>query len=336
MAQIVLGVGSSHTPQLSSGPQWWAGHAGRDQANPLLVSPDGTVHTYDELVSLRGNTLEEQLTEDVWEQKFQRGQDAVALLSKRLEESRPDVVVVVGDDQRELFEDDVCPAIGLFLGATLMDQGLVEDRVGRLPPDVLPAQWAAHAEGPDPYSVHQELSLHLAEWLSVAEFDIGVFSKQCAGRTLGHAFTFPRRRLGLPTTVPIVPVIVNTYYPPNVPTPRRCWDLGKALRAGIDSWGGEGRVAFVASGGLTHFVISEEFDRQVLDALRTGNESIIAGLPRLALRSGNSEILNWLVVGGALSDFDFEVVEYIPAYRSPAGTGVGLGFACWNSRTVVP
>jgi hypothetical protein len=48
------------------------------------------------------------------------------------------------------------------------------------------------------------------------------------------------------------------------------------------------------------------------------------------LRSGTSEILNWITVGGALGGLAFDLVDYIPGYRSPAGTGVGMAFATWD------
>ena len=57
-----------------------------------------------------------------------------------------------------------------------------------------------------------------------------------------------------------------------------------------------------------------------------------AATPRSAgmLRSGTSEILNWITVGGALGGLAFDLVDYIPGYRSPAGTGVGMAFATWD------
>lgn len=330
MCEIVLGVGSSHSPQLSSGPQWWSGHAARDRANPFLVDRGGEVRSFEELLAVVGDDLAEELSPEVWQRKFERAQEAIQVLSKRLEDAAPEIVVVVGDDQRELFLDDVNPAVGLFLGDTLIDEGLVKERVAKVPPDILPAQWAAHADAADPYPVHQELSGYLAESLTTAGFDVGVFSRQAPGRTLGHAFTFARRRLGVPQSVPMVPVLLNAYYPPNVPTPQRCWLLGQAIRESLDTWSASVRVALVASGGLSHFVIAEEFDRRVLDALAAGDSASIASLPRSVLRSGSSEILNWIVVGGVLADWQLDVVDYIPAYRSLAGTGVGMGFATWS------
>ncbi|MDE3206747.1 MAG: extradiol ring-cleavage dioxygenase [Acidobacteriota bacterium] len=330
MAELVLGMGTSHSPQMSSGTRHWDGHAGRDRANDFLVDTDGQVRSYDELEAKAPPSLLEELAPEVWESKWGRVQDAIAVLVKRLADAAPDVAVIVGDDQHELFGDDGNPAIGLFLGDELWDAGLGEAERQKLPPDIMPAQWAAHADERDRYPVARDLSAYLAEALTAADFDIGVFSVQGGDRTLGHAFTFPRRRLHLPPEVPIVPVALNAYYPPNVPRPGRCWALGQALRRALEDWPGGERIALIASGGLSHFVISEELDRRVLDALAAGDEAAVAALPPAVLRSGSSEILNWLVVGGALADWDFDVVDYLAAYRSAAGTGVGLAFATWH------
>ena len=51
-------------------------------------------------------------------------------------------------------------------------------------------------------------------------------------RPFGHAWSFVHQRLMGDRVVPIVPVLLNTYYPPNQPTPRRCYQLGRAIRAG--------------------------------------------------------------------------------------------------------
>ena len=47
MAQIVLGLGTSHSPQLSTPPEIWPQHEERDQHNPDLRAADGRVYTYD-------------------------------------------------------------------------------------------------------------------------------------------------------------------------------------------------------------------------------------------------------------------------------------------------
>ena len=79
--------------------------------------------------------------------------------------------------------------------------------------------------------------------------------------------------------MPMVPVMVNTYYPPNQPTPKRCYAFGQAVRKAIESWDSDKRVALMASGGLSHVVIDEEIDAMVIDGLeeqKTGSAVSIA------------------------------------------------------------
>lgn len=331
MAQIVLGIASSHTPQVSSSGPGWGGHANRDRANPALLAADGELHTYDELLAAGPPPgIEAELAPEVWEAKFERAQQAIDALGKRLAACDPDVVVVVGDDQQELFGKTGNPAIGLFLGDELWDLPPDPERQARMPADIRPAQWAAHAEAPEPYPVAGARSAALAEALTEDDFDVTVLSEQPAGRSLGHAFTFVRRRLGLSPATPMVPVLLNTYYPPNVPSPARAFRLGEAIRRATAAWPEAERVAVVASGGLSHFVVLEEFDRAVLDALARHDGEALGRIPRKLLRTGTSETLNWIVAGGALGGLDFELVDYVPGYRSPAGTGCGMAFAAWS------
>ena len=330
MAEVVLGLASSHTPQLSTSADFWAQHAVRDQQNSRLLGADGRYYGYDELLAAADPALSAELAPPVWRSKFDRAQAAVEALAGRLAAAAPEAVVVIGDDQHELFGADGVPAIGLFTGDTLWDLPPDAERLARIPPDIRAAGWAAHADEPDSYPVGAELGEHLAGVLTAREFDVTVMSQQPAGRSLGHAFTFVRRRLGLAPAVPIVPVLLNTYFPPNVPPPGRCWRLGRALRAGIESWAPSARVAVFASGGLSHFVVAEELDRRVLAGLAGGDARVFEQIPAPVLRSGTSEILNWITAGGALGGLGFGLLDYIPAYRSPAGTGVGMAFATWE------
>jgi OH-DDVA oxygenase len=91
------------------------------------------------------------------------------------------------------------------------------------------------------------------------------------------------------------------------------------------------RVAVVASGGLSHFVVDETLDRRVLAALARGDAQALCGLPRAALNSGSSEILNWVAAAGALAALPLQWSDYQPLYRTPAGTGVGAAFALWGA-----
>jgi len=329
MADIVIGIASSHTPQLSSGVDMWPDHALRDQRYALL-GKDARYHTYEETLAGADPGIAAELEPDVWERKYQRVQASVGTLSDALAAAGADLALVIGDDQRELFVDDGIPAFACFTGTELVDMAPDAEAFAKLPRGIQAAYWAVHGEQQGIHQVAKELSAHIAERLALADFDLTVFTRQPAGRTLGHAFTFPRYRLGLPASTPIVPVFVNTYYPPNVPSAARCYDLGRALRRAVESWESDARVAVIASGGLTHFVIDETLDRRVLDSIAAKDAAALAGIPRDKLRSGNSEILNWVTAAGTLEGLTPTIVDYVPGYRTPAGTGTGMAFARWE------
>jgi 3-O-methylgallate 3,4-dioxygenase len=329
MADIVIGIAASHTPQLSSGVDMWPDHAARDKRYSLL-GKDAAFHTYDELLAGADPGVAGELLPEVWERKYHRAQAAIESLTATLASAGADLALVIGDDQRELFIDDGIPAFACFTGTELVDMAPDAETFAKIPRGIQAAYWAVHGEEQGVHPVARELSLHVAEQLALDDFDLTVFSRQPAGRTLGHAFTFPRYRLGLPADTPIVPVFVNTYYPPNVPSAARCHDLGLALRRAVQSWPQDARVAVIASGGLTHFVIDEELDRRVLDCIAAKNAAGLRAIPRARLRSGNSEILNWIAAAGALDGLTPAVLDYIPGYRTPAGTGTGMAFAAWN------
>ena len=127
----------------------------------------------------------------------------------------------------------------------------------------------------------------------------------------------------------MLPVLLNTYFRPNVPTSARCYDVGRLLRAALERDGDE-RIAVVASGGLSHFVTDEQLDRALLAAIREKNSAHLRAVPAQALRSGSSEILNWIMAAAALEHLQSDWCEYLPVYRTPAGSGIGMGFMIWR------
>ena len=329
MARTVLGIGTSHTPQMTMNPELWEDHARRDLVNPQLIGTDGEVHSYEALVSEAKDELDDVLNLDTYRQAHARAQYGLGELADALRRSRPDAVVIIGDDQNELFASSV-PAIGIFTGEVAYDVPRSRESLARLSEGMRQAAWTSHSDVLFGHWVHSALASHLAEELSTADFDLARVKTQSPGRSLGHAFNFVRYRLGLEVSVPIVPVLLNTYFPPNVLSPGRCYGLGKAIGAAISSFSEELRVAVVGSGGLSHFVVLEDFDRTLLAALKARDEPAIGALARRYFRSGTSESLNWIAAAGALEHLSMEVVDYVPGYRSPAGTGTGMAFALWR------
>jgi 3-O-methylgallate 3,4-dioxygenase len=91
-------------------------------------------------------------------------------------------------------------------------------------------------------------------------------------------------------------------------------------------------VALIASGGLSHFVIDEEVDRVMLDCLKQRRIADLANLDENIFEAGTSELKNWVPVAGAMADLglDYTLVDYVPCYRSDAGTGSAMGFVYWR------
>ena len=109
--------------------------------------------------------------------------------------------------------------------------------------------------------------------------------------------------------------------------------MGQSIRAAVDNWDNDKRVAIFASGGLSHQIIDEEQDRAVIDALETRDIDTLFALNRERLNKapGTPETLNWLTVAGALEELPMTLVDYIPCYRSLAGTGHGVTFGYWQT-----
>jgi hypothetical protein len=247
-------------------------------------------------------------------------------LGEALQKARADVVVVFGDDQQEQFHDDNMPMFAIYHGKTLP---VVKDH-GLRPSGWKDAERNGWAETAPEYDTASDLANHLILALTDAEFDITRCSKLRAEIGVGHAFSFLYRRILPGGKIPMVPIMVNTYYPPNQPTPKRCYAFGQAVRKAIDNWHSDKRVALMASGGLSHVVIDEEIDAMVIDGLKNKKPEVLYRLPRERLWGGTSEILNWVALAGAMEDRELQYFEYVTTYRSPAATGCGMGFAYWQ------
>src|ERR687885_653390 len=103
---------------------------------------------------------------------------------------------------------------------------------------------------------------------------------------------------------------------------RRCYQLGRAVRAAIESFPSDERVAMVGSGGLSHFLIDQEIDQKFLLALRAKDAETICNLPSARLQSGTGEIRSWIAAAAAAQELDLDFLEYQACYRSPAGSGM--------------
>ena len=326
MARIVLGLATSHSPQLSTPPDLWPLHGERDKRNPELLDTDGRHVSYDELLAKASPSLAGEVTTAKWQARYDACQQGIATLAKVLEQVSPDILVIFGDDQEELFSDENMPAMLVYWGEELLNRPHYANAAS---PGLRAAAWA-YGEMDKIYPVATNLGRHLIESLVGAGFDVAHSRKLKPGEGMGHAFSFVYGRLLNGKMMPTVPIMVNTYYPPNQPTPKRCFDLGRAVRAAIETWPNDARVAVIGSGGLSHFVIDEELDQQILKAMQAKDAEVLSALPQQRLNSGTSEVRNWISTAGAVEHLDMTLIDYVPCYRSPAGTGCAMGFAEWR------
>ncbi len=326
MGEVVLGLASSHSPMLGSPAADYLKHADRDLNSISHLDPEGNPTTFDRLLERADPSIAAELTPEIVDAKVADCKAGIDRLAAALEEVKPDVVIIVGDDQKEQFLEDNLPAMLIYSGET------IENNVSPLP-ETAPEYWKRarsqfHEDhGPREYPVAAGLARHLTATLVEAGFDISHSERLPRAIGEGHAYGFVHQRLMTKYLAPVVPVILNTYYPPNQPSPKRCFAFGKALADAVGSWPEDIRVAFVASGGLSHFTVNTDLDGIVMDGFLSGDGEALAAIPRAQLNSGNSEIRNWITVAGAASGLTAEWHNYIPCYRTPAGTGCGMGFA---------
>ena len=328
MAKIVLGLAVSHSPQLSMPAEKWPAYAANDRRFPLIFR--GKTWDFDELVAAREpERLVDQVTPEVFAAKADRIKAGVDALKQTLADVDPDVIVVIGDDHHEMFTEHLMPTFTLYWGETVHAIPPPEEAIYET---VKPAAWALYGDHSETYAVDAKLGRHILQSVNGAGFDVAHMDKQGEGQSIGHTFITVRTRLTDPSRPmrPIVPVLVNTYFPPNVPTPSRCYALGAAIRDAIDAYPEDLRVAVIATGGLTHFVVDEKVDRAMLAAMEAADEQAIAALNVEAYVSGTSESLCWFSIAGACADKQMETVDYVPGYRTLAGTGCAMGMVRWQ------
>lgn len=336
MAKIVLGIGTSHGPLLSTPPDKWHLRAADDRKH---IHPyRGGDYSFDQLAAMRvGEGLAEKSSLEERTRRFNACQTAIAGLAKVFKEVSPDVAVIVGNDQMEIFTDQNIPAFLVYYGEQIENIPFDDEAKERLPPGIVLAEHGHHPQQAEVYPGLPDLALHLIRNMIDNEFDVAAAKKlptSNPGRMNGipHAYGFVYRQIMGGKPVPSVPLFVNTFYPPNQPTSHRCLEMGKLVARAIESWKSDARVAVFASGGLSHFVVDEALDNSLLDAMKNNDEQALLAIPQNEFRSGSSEMKNWIPVAGAMmrSGLKFNLVDYVPCYRSEAGTGNAMAFCYWR------
>jgi hypothetical protein len=341
MAEIVLGIGCTHTPQLHTPADLWDIRAKRDREDGVPLWYRGRRLTYADVKAERAaESLGAQTALDVRESRLRKSHAAIDRVAGILADVAPDVVVIFGNDQDEMFLDDVKPAFTIMGASRFENMPRTEEQVERLPPGIALSD-SGHL--PDDEIVelpgHPDLAEYIAGGCTAAGFDVAYSRRQLRAdaeraQTAGmpHAYGFVYKQLMRARPVPNVPVDTNTLYPPNQPSASRCFAFGEAVGNAIRAWDEPLRVAVIASGGLSHFVVDEAFDREIMTAMAGNDFERLTEYAESYFQSGSSEIKSWIAAGGAMRDSGLagEIIEYQPLYRTPAGTGSSAAFMVWR------
>lgn len=324
MAKIVLGMAAPHSTMLGKDPDTWLEDGERDRRNKELWFRKDVYKSYEALEAVRRDEhLERLITIPERRSRFARCRTAIDTLRRVYQETPIDIAVVIGKDQKEIFLD-VTPTFAIH----------VTDGIENGPP-----QKPIYApDKPIVYPGARDLSKTLLEQLQADGFDIACMTKLPPHAWLQnnivvpHAFSFIYHEIMLDKAPPSVPIYMNTFYPPNQPSMARCIAFGKALTRAIAAWDDKLRVGLFASGGFSHFVVDEAFDRKTLELLRTADVDALAAVDERYYQSGTSEVKLFvpILIAMAAQKCAVNIVDYVPCYRTEAGTGEGMAFMVWK------
>jgi hypothetical protein len=278
--------------------------------------------------------------------KAERVQVGFRTVKEKLAESRPDVIIVFGDDQNELFDFNNHPSISVMVGESFSGRtpsggmGGLGGAPGTTAPTEAPPQQLVKG--------HPGLSTHILTGLLSSGYDPAfMIELPKPDRGMCHAVMNPLTSL-TDFSIPVVPLLLNAYYAPQL-TAQRCYEVGRSVRQLIESYPEDLRVAVVGSGGLWHTPgqeqsqLDEEFDRQGLEYLAQGDIKAWAfhfdsyqvaaddlsqtnkgrgttGLPTPGgPQGGTRETCNWIGASAVAEGRSHTVVDYVPIYASPVG-----------------
>jgi 2,3-dihydroxyphenylpropionate 1,2-dioxygenase len=217
-------------------------------------------------------------------------------LGKVLDETKPDVIIFLGADHVETFSVTCVPTFAIVAGDTA--HAKFAGREHKLP-------------------IHREMAEDILHKL-VEKYNFDISYSEDA--ELGHAFSIPFEYVIAGRKIPVIPFFTNVYVPP-LPTPKRCESLGSALAQIIK--GRKEKVAIIASGGMSHFPGTTkylhpefDFDRWLVSQFEAGNTNALLNMTGTQLDEvGNTELLSWAVLFGAIGAQKGELIDYIPTWH---------------------
>jgi len=305
-----LGLASSHAPGMWRAPEEWPKILERMSAEARSHLPHSAKVEIDTL--------------EIRQDHYKRIHAAFGVLREQFQAYRPDALIMIGDDQGDMFDDANNPTFSIYTGAEPIWGRDVRD--WRVPPE---------SRRRIEFKNHVDLSRHLLKGLVKRGFDIaniGKFDPRGAPqRGVSHAVANLAPEVDPDFQVPIVCVFLNEYYPP-LPSAERCAQLGEAIADALADR--PERVAIYASGGLSHFPgefnmgwIDKALDRWILERLERNDVDALKHLFTFDsdnMRAGTGEVRAWISVAAAMKR-PATVVEYVAAHC----TVTGCGFAYW-------
>ncbi|MCA0244920.1 MAG: protocatechuate 3,4-dioxygenase [Proteobacteria bacterium] len=214
-----------------------------------------------------------------------------------LQRHRPDVIFLVYNDHATAFSLELIPtfAIGTAAEYAVADEG-----------------W-----GPRPVPKvigHPALASHIAQSVIQDDFDLTIVNRM----DVDHGLTVPLSLMCGPLDpvkqawpCPVIPFAVNVVQYP-VPSGRRCFQLGQAIRRAVESYDEPLNVQIWGTGGMSHQLqgpraglINAEWDNRFLDRL-IADPAGLAQMPHIDyVREAGSEgieLVMWLIARGAMAD----------------------------------
>jgi OH-DDVA oxygenase/3-O-methylgallate 3,4-dioxygenase len=291
MAEIVLGLWTTHGPQLSTTPEQWMLRVPADRKRKHWFK--GKEYSFEELVEMRrSENLAEQSSLESRTRNHAACQAAIARVAAIWKDVNPDVCVVFGNDQRELVLPEMQPAFTIFHGETFWNGPLAKERAATLPPGIGEAEWANRTKERTEYKGLPDLAALLIERGLDNGWDFAASSAwpehPSPHHHVGtpHAFAYILRRVMEDRAIPMLPIITNTFFPPNQPRPKRCFELGQLVHRVLKEWKRDVRVAVFGSGGMSHFVINEDFDAALFKAIQNRDGAYLQSINPILMKDG--------------------------------------------------
>jgi aromatic ring-opening dioxygenase LigB subunit len=314
MSVTIAGMASSHAYAFSEPEEW---EMRRKRTRARYAAKYGSQPP--ETAGIANETLEGNI------ERFNQIDGGLKRLKRDFEAFRPDVLILLGDDQDEHYNEDI-PQFAIYTGEGFLSV----DR------DTKTAE-------PANYRNHVELARHIYRDCVDSGFDLVGTVKFPADSLISHAHA--QVVTYLKPSVPVVPIFVNAIHVP-APSPARCYAFGEALRTALSRFPGSLRVAVYASGGLSHFSagfpypsytgplglgqIAEDFDRRIIDWMRDGANAKLGALSSSQLLdNGDVELRQWIMLMGVLGERKPDWLVYEAFYRAIMGMGVGF----WGAFT---